>query len=199
MWARSPGVAAPVPDSPPGARRQQAEAGTLKVPGAPDLARRVYSVYDVLPIGALPLYITSSQQGTVAGVIAAGTTVYSTAPGVQGFLVPQGRIAIIRGFAYDLQPLPAPSGLDASVFFFDLLRNGDAYPYEASIQWPPWWGELELFAIFGEGDRIDFRATWISTNAEGNPFMDFAAKGELLRATGEPLEQMVGHLLGVPQ
>src|SRR5712692_4803128 len=121
-WARAPGVAAPVPDSPPGARRQALESGALKVPGTPDLARRVFSVYDALPIGALPLWITSANQGTVSGVISAGTTVYSTVPGVQGFLVPQGRIAVIRGFAYDLQPLPAPTGLDASVFFFDLLR-----------------------------------------------------------------------------
>lgn len=178
------------PEGPVGLEQQaedQALAGPAQASGAPEVARATSSTYDSRPLGSREFIFRPA--AVQANIVPEGLTVWNSPE----FTVPQGRVAVVRMIGYTIDPLPGMNGIRADHFQFSVLRNGDFVPDHASIVLAPWMDDVATYVMANEGDRLAMRLTYVAGSGAGPvTFVSFLAGGQLLLATGEPFEQLVG-------
>lgn len=163
------------------------EAGEAK-PEAPEVSRSTASTYDSRPLASREFHYASAAAQQDVGL--EQLTVWNSAE----FVVPAGRIAVVRLASYFVDPLPGSKGIRADNWQFSLLRNGDLVPDHSALIVPPWGDPIATHLIANEGDRLAMRLTYINLIVGGpttTVFVNFKLSGQLLLATGEPFEQLV--------
>jgi hypothetical protein len=153
--------------------------------------RRTLSVYGSRPIGSRELIYAQTAPATATGE---GGFKFVTGPDV----VPEGRVAVIRSIAYEVSPISVTTrGLRPDDWRLSLLVDGVPVPGWSNLAIPPWHGrEVEAHLVVAERSRIELQVVHLATNGPDTTgfLMRSFVHGQLLLATGEPVDQLIGHL-----